>query len=63
MWKPISGVIVSVCLASNQAMAIDATWQRSTIFEGPKEPTILKFDVFPQSSEARSYRAARLLKS
>jgi hypothetical protein len=45
MCKPISGVIVSVCLASNQAMAIDATWQCSTIFEGAKEPTILKFDV------------------
>ena len=45
MWKPMSGVIVSVCLASNQAMAIDATWNCSTIFERAKEPTILKFDV------------------
>jgi hypothetical protein len=47
MWRTISGIIVSicVCLASNQAMAIDATWHCSTIFEGAKEPTILKFDV------------------
>jgi hypothetical protein len=45
MWKTISGIIASVCLGSNQAMAIDATWYCSTIFEGSKEPTILKFEV------------------
>jgi hypothetical protein len=45
MWKTISGIIVSVCFASNQAMAIDTTWYCSTIFEGAKEPTILKFEV------------------
>jgi hypothetical protein len=45
MWKTIFGVLVSACLASNQAMAIDATWYCSTIFEGAKEPTILKFEI------------------
>jgi hypothetical protein len=45
MWRTISGILVGLCLASNQAMAIDATWHCSTIFEHAKEPTILKFEI------------------
>jgi hypothetical protein len=45
MWKAISGVLVGICLASSQAMAVDATWYCSTIFEGAKEATTLKFEV------------------
>jgi hypothetical protein len=48
MWRSIL-VLVSVCLASNQAMAIDGTWYCSTIFEGAKEPTTLKFEVKDKS--------------
>ena len=45
MFRTISGILVGVCLASNQAIAIDGTWYCSAIVEGSKEPTILKFEV------------------
>jgi hypothetical protein len=53
MWKVISGILVGLCLASSQAMAIDATWYCSTI--GSKESTILKFEVKEGSLFARTY--------
>jgi hypothetical protein len=44
MWKTISGILVAACLASNQAMATDATWYCSTILKG-EGPKILTFEV------------------
>jgi hypothetical protein len=49
MWKTISGIMISICFTSNPAMAVDTTWYCSTIFEGAKEPTTLKFEVKDKS--------------
>jgi hypothetical protein len=45
MLKVLFSVVMSVSLASTPSMATDATWYCSTIFEGDKESTILKFEV------------------
>src|SRR5262245_38978036 len=45
MLKVLFAVVLGVSLASTPLLASDATWFCSTIFEGSKEPTILKFEV------------------
>jgi hypothetical protein len=43
--KVLAMSLIGVSLASTLSMASDATWLCSTIFEGAKEPTTLKFEV------------------
>jgi hypothetical protein len=45
MWKTISGIVVSVCLASNHAMASDATWFCSGVSKYGGKPWLYKYVV------------------